>query len=179
MSVTKRFFVACKAAVGRSLSREDIYTYCDSLIKRPPIPAEWRETFSRTFAKIDGVPLTVEDYYREQLLKPSLDKIAAEPTRSMQREACIHEVLTDMHWRTWYSCYNAAKTDVGRAMVEDKLRAVWPKNTQQERLNFLVHLYMMAIVIQGVLMTLGTSLLRITKKLRCRSNSAAYTRRTS
>jgi hypothetical protein len=165
MSFIKRLFIASKAAAGRPLSRQDIYSYCDGLIKQPPIPPEWREAFSKTFAKIEGVPLTVEDYYREQLLRPSLDRITTAPTRAMQREACIQEVLTDMHWRTWYSCYNEAKTDAGRAMVHGKLKQVWPKNSPQERINFLVHFYMMALAVQGVLMTIGTGLLGLTNEI--------------
>src|SRR5262249_59396080 len=143
----------------RQVSRRDIYSYCDGLIKRAPVPGEWRDAFSRTFAKIKGVPLTVEDYYREELLKPSLDKIAEAPTLAMQRTTCIQEVLTDMHFCTWYTCYFAAKTDIGRAMIDDKLKRVWPKNTMEERRNFLTHFYMMAVAVQGALMTLGTRLL--------------------
>jgi hypothetical protein len=50
------------------------------MIKRPPVPAEWKARFDLTMFNVKGVPHTIADYYREQLFKPALDKIAAAPT---------------------------------------------------------------------------------------------------
>jgi hypothetical protein len=44
------------------------------MIKRPPVPAEWKARFDLTIFNVKGVPHTIADYYREQLFKPALDK---------------------------------------------------------------------------------------------------------
>jgi hypothetical protein len=47
---------------------------------------------SRTLWNVNGVPMTVTEYYRYQFLRPALDKIAEGATVSMQGAACLSEI---------------------------------------------------------------------------------------
>src|SRR5229473_6031744 len=120
MGLLKNLGLSIKTSVGRPLSRADIYSYCDGFIKRPPVPPELLETMGRTLCNVNGVPMTVTDYYREQFLKPSLDKIAASATISMQRATCLKEIMDQIVWRTMYVCLHKAKTDIGAQMIRNR-----------------------------------------------------------
>jgi len=164
MSLITRLLASSKAALGHPFSREDIYAFCEKDIRQPPILTEWREVFSRPFAEVKGAAVTLEDYYRD-LLRLSLDEIAAAPTREKQRQTCIHEVLAQMSWYTWLVCYEAAKTDVGQTLIDGKLAKLWPDKTPAARKHLLVQFYIMNATVQAVLVALGIGLLGIPKEI--------------
>jgi hypothetical protein len=165
MGTLKRMGLGFKAGLGKQLSRADIYSYCEGLIQTPPIPAEWKRGFDLTLFKRKGVPLTVGDYYREELLKPALDKIAAAPTHAMQRAECLREIMDYDHWINMNACLNAARTDIGRAMTDSKLKTIFAQiDDRGHRALYLAAWSQMAFVIQGTLLTLGRRLLGISKE---------------
>ena len=53
--------------------------------------------------------VTVTEYYREQFLKPALDKIAEGAKVSIQRAACLSEIVNQIVWRTMFVCLRKAK----------------------------------------------------------------------
>jgi hypothetical protein len=73
MGFFKNLGLSIKTSAGRPLSRADIYSYCDGFIKEPPVPPELLATMGRTLCNVNGVPMTVTEYYREQFLKPALE----------------------------------------------------------------------------------------------------------
>jgi hypothetical protein len=168
MGVLKRLGIGLKAGVGKPLSRADIYAYCEGFIKAPPLPPEWKtpewkDLLNTTHFRVKGVPLTVIDYYRDQLLKPSLDKIAAGPTLAMQRAECISEAIDYDTWRNFHVCLHAAKTALGRAMIDDRLKKVFPQLNEKERTAKAMVWYVMAMLVQACLLTLGKTYFGIDK----------------
>lgn len=159
MGTVSNLRIALKANLGSPLSRTDIFNYCEGFIRRPPIPPELEAFFDQTMFQVRGIPLTLTDYYRDEFLKPSLEKIAAAPTRSLQRAECIREALYYDVWRNFQFCLNAAKTEVGRAMTDSKLKEVFPQLDQQQRAVRLTAQSLMATVTRSCLVTLGSTLL--------------------
>jgi hypothetical protein len=164
MGLINNIFLSLKTSLGRPLSRTDIYSYCDPFIKRAPGPEEWRPIFSHTFGKVHGNTLTVEDYYRDQLLRPSLDKIAGAPTVTLQRAACINEILGDMVWQNFRACLNKAKTPFGKAIIEDKLAQLWSNHLKDQHPLLLDYFYIMSLTVQACLSTFGSAALHIPKR---------------
>jgi hypothetical protein len=163
MGLLKNIGLSIKTSVGRPLSRADIYNYSDGFIKQPPVPPELRETFTMTLCRVRGVPMTVADYYREEFLKPSLNKIAEAATVSMQRAACIKEIMDQIAWRSFYVCLNKGETDLGKEMIRSKLRQIFPDATN-EHLSFLATgFYLVSVTTDACLNTLGKQLLGIDK----------------
>jgi hypothetical protein len=164
MGTLQNLVIGLKTSFGRPLSRADIYAYCEGFIKAPPvISPEWKPIFNRTFFRVEGLLYTLADYYREHLLKPSLDKIAAAPTRTMQHSECIREAMSYDVWRNLNVCLNAAKTEVGRAMVDERLKRLFPELDTKQRALQATAWSVMAITVQSCLVTLGTNLLGLDK----------------
>ena len=159
--------ISLEAGFGKPLSRADVYAYCESVIKAPPIPPEFKsrkleDFLNTTYFRVAGVPHTVIDYYREQLLKPSLDKIAAGPTLAMQRAECIWEVLDLDLWQNLHSCLNAAKTDLGRFVMDERLKIRFAsQGNEKQRADHAFIWFLMAILVRGCLLSLGKALLGV------------------
>jgi hypothetical protein len=164
MGLSRRIAIAAKAASKQPLTRTDIYDYADGLIKQPPIPAEWREAFSKTFANLNGVPLTVLDYFCQELLRPDLDKLAAGPTWEMQRVQCIRQILDEMDWRNMYFCLRHAKSEWGRAMTYQRLDNIWRGKSREQQFYLLTVWYMMSVTAQACAQTIGAALYELDKK---------------
>jgi hypothetical protein len=164
MGTLRNIGIVLKGGFGRPVSRADLYAYCEGMIKALPVPPEWKAVFDTTMFNVEGVPLTIRDYCREQLLKPSLDKIAAAPTLAMQRAECIREAMSSNVWRNLSVCLNAAKTDVGRAMIHDKLTKIFPQLDETQRTAQAVAWHVMSTAVQAYLVTLGMNLLGVSKE---------------
>ena len=52
----------------------------------------------------------------------------------MQRAECINEALQDILWRNRHNCLAAAKTDFGRAVIDDKTEESFPATDQGQRI---------------------------------------------
>ena len=170
MGTLKNIGIGLKAGFGRPLSRADIYAYCEGFIKAPPLPPEFKSAklegfLNTTYFRVEGVPLTVIDYYREQLLKPSLDKISAGPTLAMQHAECIREALDYDVWQNLHFCLNAAKTDFGRFMIDDRLKKVFSQLNEKERNTYAFVWFFMAILVRACLLTMGKALLGVDKNI--------------
>ena len=149
-----------KTSAGRPLTRADVYTFCEGFIKRPPAPPELLDAMGRTLCNVNGVPRTVTEYYREQFLLPALDKISSCATVSLQRAACVREIMDQIVWRTMYVCLRKAKTDVGAQMIRSRYLQVFPEVTK-EHLDFLsTGFYLVAVTTDACLSTLGKALLK-------------------
>ena len=161
MGFLKNLGLSIKTSAGRPLSRADIYSYCDGFIKEPPVPPELLATMGRTLCNVNGVPMTVTEYYREQSLKPALDKIAEGATVSMQRAACLSEIMNQIVWRTMYVCLHKAKTDIGAQMIRNRYLQIFPKATNDHLAFLSVGFYVVSMTTDACLTTLGKSLLGI------------------
>jgi hypothetical protein len=104
--------------------------------------------------------MTVIDYYRDQLLRPSLDRIAEQPTRALQRAECLRETLDYGLWRSLYKAINKAKTVLGKGMITHKLKQIWSQTPEQHLETQLAIYYMMAVTVQACIMTLGQAYYR-------------------
>lgn len=161
MGLFKNVALSIKTSAGRPLSRADIYSYCDGFIKEPPVPPELLSTMGRTLCNVNGVPMTVTEYYREQFLKPSLDKIAEGATVSMQRAACLTEIMDLIVWRTMYVCLHKAKTDIGAQMIRNRYLQIFPEATNDHLAFLSVGFYVVSLTTDACLSTLGKSLLGV------------------
>jgi hypothetical protein len=148
-----------KTPAGRPVTRADIYSFCDGFIERPPVPARFEEAFNQTLLSVQGVPKTIADYYREESLTPSLNRIAEAATLSMQRSACIKEMAAQIVWRTMYVCLSNAKTEFGKETILKKFRKEFG-NSERNYLSFLASgFYLISITTYACLDALGTALL--------------------
>jgi hypothetical protein len=144
---------------GRPVSRADIYSFCDGFLERPPVPARFEEAFNQTLLSVRGVPKTIADYYREESLTPSLNRIAEGATLSMQRSACIKEMTAQIVWRTMHVCLSNAKTEFGKETILKRFREEFG-SSDKTYLSFLASgFYLISITTYACLKALGTALL--------------------
>ena len=103
MGFLKNLWIMTKSAVGRrALSRADLFSYCEPLIKSPPVPPGLLQEMQESFVRHNGVVVSLVEYYRRCNLTPALDKIANEPTWHRQRATCLREILNEVQWRNWH-----------------------------------------------------------------------------
>jgi len=165
MGLYRRAAIAIKTTFGRPLTRADIYQYAHGLIKRPPIPPEGRELFSKPFANLNGVPVTVLDYYRQELIRPDLDKLAAKPTWELQRVECIRQIFRGIDWRNMYFCLKNAKSDWGRGIVYQKLEKLWKNKTKEQMTYLLTIWYMMLLTEHASIGSIGKALYKFDSQM--------------
>jgi hypothetical protein len=147
----------------RALTRADIFAYCETLLRSPAAPAELLDSMHNSFVRFEGMPISIVEYYRQQSLTPALDRIAAEPTWERQRARCLREMLNDAYWSTWQYVIGQAETDWGREIVLGKLRAVWPKASNEELKYYLLQNWMVYICTNAALATVATTFFRLDK----------------
>jgi hypothetical protein len=86
MGSLKNLWIKTKSAGGRrALSRADLFSYCEPLIKNPAAPPELLQAMQESFVRYSGDTISLVEYYRRYHLTPALEKIANEPTWHRQR----------------------------------------------------------------------------------------------
>lgn len=156
MGVLRNLGLLGKRIWKHPLTREDIYSYAESLIKEPPAVPGCEDLFDRTL-RYEGKLITVAEYYRKHLLIPALDSIAAAATWQQQRATCIEAILEESHWGNWNYCVRNAKTEMGRAIILNKLDKIFPNSINEERSQRIFVFYMMNLSAQAALTTLGAA----------------------
>jgi hypothetical protein len=156
MGTVRNFWIMAKSAGGRrALSRADIFSYCEPLIKKPPTPPELLRSMQESFLRYEGNVISLVEYYRRHHLVPALDRIAAEPTWDRQRATCLTEILKETHWTNWQYVFKRAETDGGREIILGKLRKLWPKASNEELGHYLMQFYLVTICTNAALSTLA------------------------
>jgi hypothetical protein len=162
MGLLRNLGLLGKRVARRPLTREELYSYAAPVIKKPPSAPGCEDLFDRTL-RYDGKLITVAEYYRNQLMMPALDSIAAGATWEQQRAACIGAILEESHWGSWNYCVRNAKTEMGRAIILTKLDKVFPGGTKEEQSQRIFIFYMVNLSAQAALTTIGTACYGIDK----------------
>jgi hypothetical protein len=102
MSWLKNMGIAFRTGRGHPASRADLYAYCEGMIKRPPVAAEWKARFDSTMFNVKGVPhttptTTANNYSNQlstrllplQLLPCSVLSASTKLCRISRGETCI------------------------------------------------------------------------------------------
>lgn len=156
MGVVRNLWMLAKSAGGRrALSRVDIFSYCEPLIKSPPAPAELLQSMQESFIRYEGNVISLVEYYRRYHLVPALNKIAGEPTWDRQRATCLEEILKETHWTNWQHVFKLAETDWGKGIILGKLRKLWPNATDEELAHYLLQFYLVTLCTNAALTTLA------------------------
>ncbi|WP_145670246.1 hypothetical protein [Bradyrhizobium stylosanthis] len=158
MGIGKNLWLMAKTAGGRrALSRPDLFAYCESMIRQPPAPAELVRAMQDRHVRWEGVQISLVEYYRRHYLTPALERTASEPTWERQRATCLREILNEAHWANWEYCFKQARTPLGKEIILQKLRQLWPDRTIEELQHYVLQFYLVALCTNAVLTTVGKS----------------------
>ncbi len=156
MGFLKNLWIITKSAGGRrALSRADLFSYCEPLIKNPAAPPELLEAMQESFVRYSGDVISLVEYYRRYHLTPALDKIANEPTWHRQRATCLREILNEVHWSNWQYVMKRAESEWGKEIILGKLRTLWPNATTEELNQYLLQFYLVTLCTNAALSTLA------------------------
>jgi hypothetical protein len=75
MGTVRNLWIMAKSAGGRrALSRADIFSYSEPLIKNPPTPPELLRSMQESFLRYEGNVISLVEYYRRHhLLRPWIE----------------------------------------------------------------------------------------------------------
>jgi hypothetical protein len=164
MGTLKTLWIAFKARQGRPLSRSDLFSYCEDLIRKPPVLPNLQKAFEESFVRSSGEVISLSVVYRRDRLIPALERIATQPTWHFQRTECLKAVLDDLHWHNWYFCLNNAKSPAGRGMILGKLKHVWPKASDEELTHYLNQFFVVSLACYAALGAVGETFFKFDDK---------------
>jgi hypothetical protein len=93
----------------------------------------------------------MSEWYRQYYLIPALEKIAAQPTWHLQRAEAIRTILDEIHWRSWEHCMKEAKTEMGKDIIYQKLKELWPKASNEELSFYLFQFFLVTICVAAAI----------------------------
>jgi hypothetical protein len=156
MGLLTNLWIKAKSVVGRrALSRSDLFSFCEPLLKQPAVPPVLLQRMQETFVRYSGELISLVEFYRRFHLTPALDKIANEATWHRQRATCLREILDEAHWSNWQYAMKHTESDWGKEIILGKLRALWPNATIEELKGYLLQFYLVTICTNAVLATVA------------------------
>lgn len=156
MGYLTNLWIIAKSAVGRrALSRADLFSYCEPLIKNPAVPPTLLQKMQESYVRHNGEVISLVEYYRNCRLTPALEKIASEGTWHRQRATCLREILDEVHWRNWQYVMDHTESEWGKEIILGKLRTLWPNATTKELNLYLLQFYLVTMCTNAALSALA------------------------